>query len=178
MEVGILRRGRRTEVVEPARHVVLVAGSVAEWRGLDVAEWDRRRALLEEMAARGELRRLTLVPNDSIDTAPADEFAHRTERVVVDPETDGRRRIARAANSRPPIDEEDLGRMLHGEAGEPDIVVIVGRPNVLPASLVWELAYAELVWVDSNWASLDVAVLDRALEVYAGRERRFGGVES
>ena len=175
--VGILRRNRRTETVDPARHVVLVAGTVAEWRELDDVEWARRRVLLDEMARRGVLRRLTLVPNDSIDTESAPEFAHRTDRVVIDPETDGRRRIARAVGSTPPADEADLGRMLHGDAGEPDIVVIVGRSNVLPAALVWELAYAELVWVDSDWRSLDVGVLDRALEVFAGRERRFGGVE-
>lgn len=177
VRVGILRRGRRLENLVGAPHVVLVAGTVDEWRGLDSDEWKRRRGLLHEMAERGALRRLTLVPNDSIDVEPAPEFALRTERVVIDPETDGRRRISDAVGSTQPIDEADLGRMLHGAAGEPDIVVIVGRPNVLPAALVWELAYAELVWVDSDWRSLDVDVLDRALEVFARRERRFGGVE-
>ena len=175
--VAFLRRGRRSESFDRARQVVLGAGPVAEGRDLGEGEWDRRRHLLDEMAERGSLRRLTLVPNDSIDTDPAPEFSHRTDRVVIDPETDGRRRISRAVGSTQPVDEADLGRMLHGEAGEPDIVVIVGRPNVLPASLVWELAYSELVWVDSDWRSLDVGVLDRALEVFAGRERRFGGVE-
>jgi len=172
------RRGDETKSSNVARHVVLVAGSADEWRGFDDAEWKRRRVLLEEMAVRGGLSRITLVPNDRVDAEPVVALAHRSSMVVVDPETDGRRRLARAVAGADPADESDISRLLYDEAGDPDIVVIVGPTNVLPSALVWELAYAELVWVESDWTSLDVAVLDRALEVFAGRERRFGGVET
>ncbi|MDR1150893.1 MAG: di-trans,poly-cis-decaprenylcistransferase [Bifidobacteriaceae bacterium] len=41
--------------------------------------------------------------------------------------------------------------------------------------LLWQSAYAELVFVDELWPDLDRLVLWRAIETYARRSRRFGG---
>ncbi len=42
--------------------------------------------------------------------------------------------------------------------------------------LLWQAAYAELIFVPEFWPDFDRAVFQRALDIYARRERRFGGV--
>jgi undecaprenyl diphosphate synthase len=75
------------------------------------------------------------------------------------------------------FDEDSIEQLLHGAAGEPDLVVVLGSDDRLPPSLVWELAYSELVFLPVDWSVLDGERLDDALGVYFGRERRFGGVD-
>jgi len=101
-------------------------------------------------------------------------------RVLVDPRSNGRERIAetlRAAGDGSTFDEKSVESLLHGEAGEPDLVVVLGASNRLPPSLVWELAYSELVFIPVHWSDLDATILSEAFDVFFGRERRFGGVD-
>jgi undecaprenyl diphosphate synthase len=42
--------------------------------------------------------------------------------------------------------------------------------------LLWQAAYAELVFLPIHWPDFDRAAFDQALLQYAARERRFGGV--
>lgn len=100
--------------------------------------------------------------------------------VVADPAVDGRQRIcdelARWPSDRV-ITEETLGRALFGPAGEPDLVVILGSANRLPVSLVWELAYSELVFIPATWNELSSSDVIDAVQEFSQRSRRFGGVE-
>jgi len=41
--------------------------------------------------------------------------------------------------------------------------------------LLWQSAYAELVFTDTLWPDFGAADLQEALEEFARRERRFGG---
>ena len=41
--------------------------------------------------------------------------------------------------------------------------------------LLWQSAYAELVFTDTLWPDFGEDDLRRALDEYAGRARRFGG---
>ena len=41
--------------------------------------------------------------------------------------------------------------------------------------MLWQSAYAEMVFSDRLWPDFDRRDLWRAIEVYAGRDRRFGG---
>jgi undecaprenyl diphosphate synthase len=43
--------------------------------------------------------------------------------------------------------------------------------------LVWELAYSELVFVDAGWADLQPAHVERAIDEFTHRHRRFGGLD-
>jgi len=40
--------------------------------------------------------------------------------------------------------------------------------------LLWQLAYTELYFTDTFWPDFDAAALDRAIESFRRRERRFG----
>ena len=43
--------------------------------------------------------------------------------------------------------------------------------------LMWQSAYAEMVFMDVLWPDVDRLTLWKAIEIYAERERRFGGAE-
>jgi undecaprenyl diphosphate synthase len=57
-----------------------------------------------------------------------------------------------------------------------DLLIRTSGERRLSNFLLWQAAYAELVFVDTLWPDFDQAELVRALEEYARRERRFGGL--
>ncbi|MBQ9964080.1 MAG: isoprenyl transferase [Clostridia bacterium] len=75
------------------------------------------------------------------------------------------------------IDETCIEQRLY-TAGQPPVDLIL-RPSGeyrLSNFLIWQCAYAEYVFDEILWPDFTTADLDRALDVYAGRHRRFGGV--
>ncbi len=69
-----------------------------------------------------------------------------------------------------------LTQALTGESGEVDLLIRTGGETRLSDFLLWECAYAELLFTDRMWPDFDQADLDAALEEFQKRERRFGGV--
>ena len=59
---------------------------------------------------------------------------------------------------------------------DPDLVIRTSGEQRLSNFLMWQAAYAELVFVDCHWPDFNAAELDRVLAVYGTRERRFGGL--
>ena len=56
-------------------------------------------------------------------------------------------------------------------------MVVLGPPIDCRPSLVWELAYAELVFIPVAWSDLGAGDLAAAMVDFAGRRRRFGGLD-
>ena len=77
------------------------------------------------------------------------------------------------------ITEETIGRALY-TAGlpDPDIIIRTSGERRFSNFLLWQSAYAELVFVEENWPDFDDAAFVRVLEDYSSRDRRFGGVEA
>lgn len=77
------------------------------------------------------------------------------------------------------ITEETIGRALY-TAGipDPDIIIRTSGEQRISNFLLWQGAYAELVFVEENWPDFNEATFVRVLEEYSGRDRRFGGVEA
>ncbi len=73
------------------------------------------------------------------------------------------------------LDEAAFGRLLY-TAGmpDPDLVIRTSGEHRLSNFLLWQSAYAELVFLDVLWPDFNAAELDAALAEYARRERRFG----
>lgn len=69
-----------------------------------------------------------------------------------------------------------LTQALNAEGGEVDLLIRTGGEKRLSDFLLWESAYAELLFTDRMWPDFDEADLDAALEEFSRRERRFGGV--
>jgi undecaprenyl diphosphate synthase len=74
------------------------------------------------------------------------------------------------------IDEAALGERLYApELPDPDLLIRTSGELRVSNFLLWQLAYAELVFVDTLWPDFGGEDLRTALEQYAGRRRRFGG---
>jgi undecaprenyl diphosphate synthase len=83
----------------------------------------------------------------------------------------------RQAGSEPgrALTEEDLTPYLSmNYAPEPDLFIRTGGEQRISNFLLWQLAYAELYFTDTLWPDFDARALDRAIEWYSQRERRFG----
>lgn len=96
-------------------------------------------------------------------------------RIAVD--YSSREAIARAARRIPPRSaspREDLGRIL----GTPDVDLLIrtGGEHRLSDFLLWEAAYAELVFLETPWPEFAREVLEGALTEFARRRRRFGRI--
>jgi undecaprenyl diphosphate synthase len=61
------------------------------------------------------------------------------------------------------------------EMPDPDVVIRTSGEQRLSNFLVWQSAYAELVFTETLWPDFGREELQAALETYAGRRRRFGG---
>ncbi|MDH6267946.1 undecaprenyl diphosphate synthase [Rhizobium sp. SG_E_25_P2] len=59
---------------------------------------------------------------------------------------------------------------------DPDLVIRTSGEERLSNFLLWQAAYAELLFVPEYWPDFTRDVFYRALAVYAGRERRYGGI--
>jgi undecaprenyl diphosphate synthase len=57
-----------------------------------------------------------------------------------------------------------------------DLLIRTGGERRLSDFLLWECAYAELVFVDAYWPDFDEAAFDAALREFTRRDRRFGGL--
>jgi undecaprenyl diphosphate synthase len=62
------------------------------------------------------------------------------------------------------------------QAGEIDLLIRTGGEKRLSDFLLWEAAYAELIFTDTMWPDFDAQALDEALHEFSMRERRFGAI--
>ena len=69
-----------------------------------------------------------------------------------------------------------LRQALIADAGEVDLLIRTGGEKRLSDFLLWESAYAELIFTDRMWPDFDEGDLDAALSEYRHRERRFDSV--
>lgn len=75
------------------------------------------------------------------------------------------------------LNEESFSSYLY-TAGQPDVDLII-RPSGeqrLSNFLLWQAAYAEYVFMDTLWPDFNEKCLDKALDEFVRRNRRFGGV--
>jgi undecaprenyl diphosphate synthase len=73
------------------------------------------------------------------------------------------------------IAEEDFAPYLSmSYAPEPDLFIRTGGEQRVSNFLLWQLAYTELYFTDTLWPDFDARALDRAIESFRRRERRFG----
>ena len=74
------------------------------------------------------------------------------------------------------IDENALeARFYAPEMPEPDVLIRTSGEQRISNFLLWQLAYTELIFVDTLWPDFGELDLRHALSDYAGRRRRFGG---
>jgi hypothetical protein len=179
---------RDSDMEQPAlHHVMVVGGTLAEWGALSDDAWHQRIAVLGSLCTQSGAAWLTLRPFERGANADEARPIHHSVvdvdgcSIIVDPTPDGRERLVVAlrklAESDQLTEPAVAAALLAPAATEPDLVLVLGPRHRLPSSLVWELAYAELVYVDVSWAQLEPAHLVSAIDAYRHRHRRFGGLD-
>jgi undecaprenyl diphosphate synthase len=169
------------------RHVLVVGGTTREWDALGEELWAARRNELAKVVAHAGAMWLTIRPFAADPPGAVAECQRMVDvregcTVVVDPAADGRARLLAAieqlrGTDPAAVDEAAIAAVLMTPAPvEPDLTLVVGPPERLPPSLVWELAYSEIVPVDTTWSALSAAHVEHAIDEFSRRHRRFGGV--
>jgi undecaprenyl diphosphate synthase len=108
--------------------------------------------------------------NDRLDLWIAFDYGGRAELA------EAARRLVRAGITPEEIDEDTFARALYEpDLPDPDLLIRTAGDQRISNFLLWQLAYAELVFVEKPWPDFDESDLRAALAEYARRERRFGG---
>ena len=184
-------------------HVLVCAGTVTEWLATSPAQWKQQIDSLVTSVSGVGVRWLSIYPYSGqasalerteickaiISTFGGQRAGDRVSVVaqdglvvVVDTCADGQERFMNAVaqlGTSQNIDEAKLAATLLAPAsGEPDLVLVLGSPNVVPPSLMWELAYSELVFLNVPWLKCDIEHIKMAIGDFQRRDRRFGGIDS
>ena len=86
------------------------------------------------------------------------------------------RRLAESGIDPAEIDENLLRANLYApDLPDPDLLIRTSGELRISNFLLWQLAYSELVFVDTLWPDFGHAELEHALAAYASRRRRYGG---
>lgn len=73
------------------------------------------------------------------------------------------------------ITEELISEQLvTANIAEPDLMIRTGGEQRISNFLLWQTAYSELYFSDALWPDFDSAELQKAIDDFAGRQRRFG----
>lgn len=91
------------------------------------------------------------------------------------------RRIAEAAAAGdidPARVDEDMfdGFLMTADIPDPDLVIRTSGESRISNFLLWQSAYTELYFTDTLWPDFSCEELEKALEFYAQRERRYGAL--
>ncbi|MBI38325.1 MAG: di-trans,poly-cis-decaprenylcistransferase [Leptospiraceae bacterium] len=77
-----------------------------------------------------------------------------------------------------PVTEAELESELYTAGlGDVDLLVRPGGEYRISNFLLWQCAYAELYFTEVYWPDFDSIELNRALEWFQSRQRRFGGIQ-
>lgn len=75
------------------------------------------------------------------------------------------------------VSEEDISRSLYTKnSPDPDLIVRTAGEQRLSNFLLWQAAYSEFYYTDTLWPDMNDEEIDRAIEAFGGRTRRFGAV--
>jgi undecaprenyl diphosphate synthase len=139
-------------------------------QGVHVRFIGRRDRAPAELLARMEALEAETVSNTRLQLWIAFDYGGRAELI------EAARRIVESGVAAEDVDEALVAAHLY-EPGMPDPDLLIRASGELRISnfLLWQLAYAELVFVDTLWPDFGERELRGALDEYASRRRRFGG---
>jgi undecaprenyl diphosphate synthase len=171
----------------PADEVSDLMGLLRHYLRNELEELSRNGARLRVIGDRGRLARDIVT-----DIADAETRTHANTRIEVnicinygarDEILQAARNLARkvAAGELAPerIDEALFERaLLTAGMPDPDLLIRTSGEQRISNFMLWQCAYAELVFVDTLWPDFSKEHLEQAIAEFRRRERRYGGVGS
>jgi undecaprenyl diphosphate synthase len=169
----------------PADEVAMLMGLLKRYIRNDLADLHRndvrvrvigrRAGLAADIAALLDEAEAVTADNKGLTLVVAFNYGARQEIV------EAARRLAREAAAGaldPEAIDEDLFAARLDAAGipDPDLIIRTSGEQRLSNFLLWQAAYAELVFLPIHWPDFDHATFAAALEQFATRDRRYGGV--
>jgi len=139
-------------------------------QGVHVRFIGRRDRAPAELLARMEALEAETVSNTRLQLWIAFDYGGRAELI------EAARRIVESGVAAEDVDEALVAAHLYEpRMPDPDLLIRASGELRISNFLLWQLAYAELVFVDTLWPDFGERELRGALEEYASRRRRFGG---
>jgi undecaprenyl diphosphate synthase len=130
----------------------------------------RRDRAPDELRSQMETLESGTAGNDVLQLWIAFDYGGRAELVAA------ARSLVADAVAEDDVDERSFAARLYApELPDPDLLVRTSGELRISNFLLWQLAYSELVFVDTLWPDFGADELHSALDEYASRRRRFGG---
>ncbi len=161
--MGLLRRYIRSELDELAGEGVRL-GIIGDYRKLEPDLVSMLDGAIERTTGND---RLTLAI--ALNYGAQDEMLRATRRLM---------REARAGEIDPDALDDAAFEARLDTVGLPrlDLLIRTSGEQRLSNFMLWQAAYAELVFTDTLWPDFDREHLAAAIEVFSNRERRYGGL--
>jgi undecaprenyl diphosphate synthase len=159
--------GFNRDVLRRRRDLMNSWGVRVRWAGRRPRLW---RSVIKELEIAEELTR----GNDTVTLTMCVNYGGRAE--VADAAKAIAHEVAAGRIKPDKVDEKMVARFLD-EPDLPDVDLFLRSSGEQRTSnfMIWQAAYAELVFLDEPWPDVDRRHLWRAVETYAQRDRRYGG---
>lgn len=163
--MGLLRRYLQSEIAELHKEGVRLR--VIGDRGRLAADIVR---LIEDAEARtAENTRIALTI--ALSYGGRQEIADTARRIAAE--------VAEGRLSTEEVDEDAFAsRLLTAGTPDPDLLIRTSGEQRISNFMLWQLAYSELVFIDTYWPDFGKADMEAALRAYQNRERRYGSAVS
>ena len=149
------------------RRASLYGSRAVRWAGRAPRLW---KSVVKELQVAEEMTR----DNDVLTLTMCVNYGGRAE--LADAARSLAREVAAGRLDPERIDEKRLARHLYlPDLPDADLVWRTSGEQRLSNFMLWQAAYSEMVFTDVLWPDVDRRALWRAIEIYAERDRRFGG---
>jgi undecaprenyl diphosphate synthase len=158
--------GFNRDVIRRRRDDLHAMGVRVRWAGRAPRLW---RSVIRELQVAEELTRA----NTRLTLTMCVNYGGRAE--LADAARAVARDVAAGRLSADKIDEAALGRALYvPELPDVDMVLRTSGEQRFSNFMLWQAAYAEMVFMDVLWPDVDRTTLYEAIDIYARRDRRYG----
>ncbi|MGB3295094.1 MAG: polyprenyl diphosphate synthase, partial [Phormidesmis sp.] len=115
------------------------------------------------------------VDNSAIEFNVAINYGSRSE--IVQACQQVAQKVEQGELSASAISEDMIAQHLYTAGSDPDLLIRTSGEQRLSNFLLWQLAYTEMYFTDAFWPDFDRGEFHRALQVFQGRDRRFGNAK-
>jgi len=161
--------GFNRDVIRRRRDEMHELGVRVRWAGRAPRLW---RSVIKELQVAEELTR----DNDVLTLTMCVNYGGRAE--LADAARSIAREVAAGRLNAEKVDEKTFAKHLYvPELADADLVWRTSGEQRLSNFMLWQAAYSEMVFTDVLWPDVDRLALWNAIEIYAERDRRYGGAK-